>query len=168
MQNADLLYLGTEFTAFASINRGASWFKINGPTLPTVAIHEIAQPTTANEIVVATHGRSLWVLDVTRLRQLRPDHWKSQPDLFAPTSVTRWQLDFTREGMFRTGTRLFVGQNPSRNAMIDFVLAQKADKLSLKIVDIDRNVVRELDVSKEDDSGMHRVTWDLVGDPAPK
>jgi len=35
-----------------------------------VAIHEIAQPTTANEIVVGTHGRSIWVLDVSALRQL--------------------------------------------------------------------------------------------------
>ncbi len=78
IHNPDLLYLGTEFAAFASINRGASWFKINGPTLPTVAIHEFAQPTTANEIVAATHGRSLWVLDVTTLRQMKPDHFKDK------------------------------------------------------------------------------------------
>jgi photosystem II stability/assembly factor-like uncharacterized protein len=168
LRNPDLLYLGTEFALFASINRGAAWFKINGPTLPTVAVHEIAQPTTADEIVAATHGRSLWVLDVTTLRQLRAAHWKGQAELFAPAPVTRWHLDFTREGMFRTGTRHFVGQNPPRQAVFDYLLPKKAEKLSLKVLDPYGNVVRDLDVSKEKDAGIHRVNWDLVSGPAPK
>jgi photosystem II stability/assembly factor-like uncharacterized protein len=167
LHNGDLLYLGTEFAAFASINRGGSWFRINGPTLPTVAVHEFAQPTTANEIVAATHGRSLWVLDVTTLRQLKDNHWKGATELFAPATVTRWQLDFTREGMFRTGTRHFVGQNPSRNATFDFMLAKKAEKLSLKIFDIYGLLVRELDLAKEKEAGMHRVGWDLVSGKEP-
>ena len=61
--NPDVLYCGTEFGISVSVNRGAGWARLNN-NLPTVAIHEIAQPTTASEIVVATHGRSLWVLDV--------------------------------------------------------------------------------------------------------
>jgi photosystem II stability/assembly factor-like uncharacterized protein len=161
IQNPNLLYLGTEFALYASINRGESWFKINGEKLPTVAVHEIAQATTAPEIVAATHGRSLWVLDVTSLRQLKADHWKGYADLFAPALVTRWQLDFTHEGMFRTGTRHFVGQNPSRGAIFDYTLAKKADKLSLKVIDGNGNLVRELDVSKNKDAGMHRIAWDL-------
>src|SRR5262249_12516503 len=64
--NPNLLYLGTEFGCYASVNRGQAWTRINGEKgLPTVAVHEFAQPTTANDLVVATHGRSLWVLDVT-------------------------------------------------------------------------------------------------------
>jgi photosystem II stability/assembly factor-like uncharacterized protein len=165
LRNPDLLYLGTEFALFASIQRGASWFKINGATLPTVAVHEIAQPLTANEIVVATHGRSFWVLDVTTLRQLKPEHWKATTELFAPATVTRWQLDFTHEGMFRTGTRHFVGQNPSRQATFDYLLAKPADKLSLKVLDIHGNLVRDLDLSKEKETGTHRVGWDLVAGP---
>ncbi len=178
LQNADLLYLGTEFSLFASINRGASWFKINGQTLPTVAIHEIAQPTTAHEIVAGTHGRSIWVLDVTTLRQLKPAHLSPLPtggegpgvrgDFFAPATVTRWQLDFTREGMFRTGTRHFVGQNPSPNATFDFTLAKKADKLSLTVLDLHGNRVRDFDLAKEREPGFHRIGWDLVAGGEPK
>jgi photosystem II stability/assembly factor-like uncharacterized protein len=164
----DLLYLGTELALFASLDRGTSWLKINGSSLPTVAVHEIAQPTTANEIVAATHGRSLWVLDVTTLRQLKPSHEKGQADLFTPAPVTRWQLDFTHEGMFRTGTRHFVGQNPPRQAIFDFLLSKKAEKLSLKILDLHGNVVRAVDVSKEKEAGLHRVGWNLVSGPAPK
>lgn len=165
IRNPDLLYLGTEFALFASLDRGGSWFKINGATLPTVAVHEIAQPTTANEIVAATHGRSLWVLDVATLRQLKPDHWKAKLDLFAPGTATRWQYDFTREGMFRTGTRHFVGQNPPRGAAFDYVLAKPAEKLSLKVLDVHGNVVREFDLAKEKDAGAHRIAWDLGAGP---
>ncbi len=131
--NPDLLYLGTEFAIFASTQRGATWFKLNGPSLPTVAIHEIAQPITANEIVVATHGRSLWVLDVTTLRQIKTEPVKTA--LFTPAPFTRWQLDFTHEGMFKTGTRQFVGENTSRQAIFDYYLAQKPTSIALKVLD---------------------------------
>jgi hypothetical protein len=70
--------------------------------------------------------------------------------------------------MFKTGTRHFVGQNPSRQAAVDFLLAQKAAKLSLKILDPYGNVVRDFDVSKEKEAGFHRIAWDLVSGPAPK
>ncbi len=161
MINPDLLYVGTEFAAYFSLDRGASWHMMNGTTLPTVAVHEFAQATTANEIVAATHGRSLWVLDITTLRQLKPSEDKSR--LFAPAAFTRWQLDFTHEGMFKTGTRVFAGQNPPRLAIVDFFLPQKTANLSLKITDPVGKLVRELDVSKEMEPGVHRVTWDLVG-----
>ncbi len=163
--NPDLLYLGTEFAAWASINRGQSWFKINGDKLPTVAIHEFAQATTAPEIVAATHGRSLWVLDVTTLRQVKTDAAKDKTLLFTPATVTRWQLDTTHEGMFRTGTRVFLGENPPRGAVFDFVLGKKAEKLEMKIVDIQGKTVRTLDVTKETEPGIHRVTWDLSSEP---
>jgi hypothetical protein len=63
--------------------------------------------------------------------------------------------------MFRTGTRIFSGENPSRQVAIDFTLPKKADELSLKIYDIEGKMVRELDVSKESQAGVHRVTWNL-------
>jgi photosystem II stability/assembly factor-like uncharacterized protein len=166
LTNPELLYLGTEFAIFASTQRGATWFKLNGPSLPTVAIHEIAQPITANEIVAATHGRSLWVLDVTTLRQVKDEPIKTA--LFAPATFTRWQLDFTHEGMFRTGTRTFIGQNPSRQATFDYYLAQKPVDISLKVLDPEGKVMREFDLEKEAAAGWHRIAWDLVGGPGGK
>src|SRR5581483_5095506 len=148
-----------------SLDRGASWVKLNGPSLPTVAVHEVAQPATADEIVAATHGRSLWILDVTTLRQLKPEFARGPADLFAPATVTRWQLDFTHEGMFGTGSRPFAGQNPPREAHLDFYLPKKADKLSLQVFDPQGQLVRDLDVSKEKAAGLHRVAWNLVSGP---
>ena len=74
----------------SSLDRGKTWTKFNN-NLPTVAVHEVAIHPTAGEIVVATHGRSLWILDVTALRQMASEKIKDEPTLFKPNTVTRWQ-----------------------------------------------------------------------------
>ena len=55
IKNQNVLYAGTEFAAWASLDRGANWLKINN-NLPTVAIHEFAQHPTTGEVVVATQS----------------------------------------------------------------------------------------------------------------
>ena len=60
IENQNVLYLGTEFGVWVSIDRGGVWTKINN-NLPTVAVHELAQHPTTGEMVAATHGRSLWI-----------------------------------------------------------------------------------------------------------
>ncbi|MFO0957325.1 MAG: PDZ domain-containing protein [Isosphaeraceae bacterium] len=92
LKNPDLLYCGTEFAVYASIDRGRSWAKINN-NLPTVAVHELAQHPTSGEMIAATHGRSLWILDVTTLRQMTPDAIKSPVTLFEPNTVVRWRAE---------------------------------------------------------------------------
>src|SRR5206468_325160 len=64
LKNPNVLYLGTEFGVWCSLNRGQSWNSLN-TNLPTVAVHELAQHPTNGELVAATHGRSLWILDIT-------------------------------------------------------------------------------------------------------
>jgi photosystem II stability/assembly factor-like uncharacterized protein len=158
--NPDLLYLGTEFGAYLSLNRGQTWTRINGDSLPTVAIHEIAQPTTANEIVVATHGRSLWVLDVTTLRQFT-ESFANKPEtkLFSTSEMIRWRLEYGKEGMFSTGTRNFKGTNPSRIVSLDLMLDKKPTKVSLKVNDIQGKLVRDLEVKSA--PGFQRINWDM-------
>ena len=165
----DLLYLGTEFAAWASIDRGETWTKLNGNTLPTVAIHDFAQPTTANELVVATHGRSIWVLDISALRQLTPAIVKSTaPKLLKPSAAVRWQTQPGGLGPFSESARRFVGQNPIRGAIIDYVLPQKASRVALKIVDVSGKTISELKATTE--SGLHRNIWNMqtVNLPRPK
>jgi len=155
--NPNLLYLGTEFGAFASINRGAAWTKINGATgLPTVAVHEFAQPATANDLVVATHGRSLWVLDVTPLRQMTPEVVRGKTALMIPSPSIQWRQPSPVP--FSESHRVYTGQNPARGAQIDYVIGKKAEKASLKVLDVGGKTVREFPASTE--PGYYRFTWD--------
>jgi S1-C subfamily serine protease/photosystem II stability/assembly factor-like uncharacterized protein len=152
--NPRLLYLGTEFGAWCSLDRGASWNRL-GANLPTVAVHEFAIHPTAGEIVAATHGRSLWVLDVSALRQIKPEHLASDPVLYEPNTTMRWRSEPARS---RTNRR-FVGQNPTLGAQVYYALPQPAEKVTLKIVDIAGTTLRELPAKR--DAGLNRVTWDL-------
>jgi hypothetical protein len=159
--NPDLLYLGTEFGIWASVNRGGSWAKLNN-NLPTVAVHEVAQPTTASEIVVATHGRSLWVLDVASLRQMTPAVLQAPVTLFAPAPATRWRVESGRDNPYSLDVRKFYGTNPYRGAILDYVLTQPAKDVSLKVLDVTGKTVQEFRGGVSKEAGFHRLPWNLT------
>jgi hypothetical protein len=119
-------------------------------------VHEFALHPSAGEIVAATHGRSLWILDVTALRQMTPEALKAAAHLFKPSVATRWHSEPRRGGT----TRRFVGENPQPGAHLYYALTQKADKVTLKVLDVEGKLVRELRASAE--PGLHRVAWDLT------
>ena len=156
--NQNLLYLGTEFACFASVNRGGAWTKINGDKgLPTVAVHEFAQPTTANELVLATHGRSIWILDVTPLRQMTSEVVRGKTALFSPSPAIEWKRIPNQP--FSEAIRAFYGQNPQRGAQVDYVIGKKATKATVAIVDVSGRVIRQFNAATE--PGYYRISWDL-------
>ncbi len=154
IENPNLLYLGTEFGVWCSLDRGQTWNHLN-TNLPTVAVHEIAIHPTAGEIVAATHGRSLWVLDVTALRQLSPQALHTDARLYRPATAVRWHMELSRGQT----NRRFSGENPPFGTTIWYSLGKKASKASLKVLDIQGQLVREL--SSETQPGLHKVVWDL-------
>ena len=123
IKNADLLYLGTEFQFWVSLDRGQSWMSLN-TNLPTVAIHDIALHPTAGELVAATHGRSLWALDLTPLRQTTREVAKAAVHLYKPVSAVSWRYAPSHGGT----TRRFEGQNPAAAAMIDYRAGQESQQ----------------------------------------
>jgi S1-C subfamily serine protease/photosystem II stability/assembly factor-like uncharacterized protein len=157
--NSDVLYLGTEFGAWVSLNKGASWTRMNG-NLPTVRVDEFAQPTTANELVVGTHGRSIWVTDITAIRQMKSAVLKADVTLFTPSTAIRWRQGVGGESPYSVTDRKFVGQNPTRGATFEYLLTKPAKSVSLKVLDANGRVLRNFDRPKTE-SGWHKVTWDL-------
>jgi len=166
IENPNVLYLGTEFGVWVSIDRGGVWAKLNN-NLPTVAVHELAQHPTTGEMVAATHGRSLWVLDVTPLRQMKVETLKSQATLYRPATAMRWHREPTRGTPYGAGNHRFVGQNPPTGAQIYYSLAKKADKVQFKIVDYAGQTVREWPTKDLNTAGLHQLTWDLLRGARP-
>ena len=159
IKNEDVLYLGTEFAVYASLDRGKVWTKINN-NLPTVAVHELAQHPTAGELVAATHGRSVWILDVTPLRQMKPNTSKEDAKLFEPVTAVRWRTEPNRGSVYGIGSRVFEGENPPWGPQLYYSLAKKAEKsVSLKIVDFTGQTAATLKPKNE--PGLHRISWDL-------
>jgi photosystem II stability/assembly factor-like uncharacterized protein len=160
IENENLLYTGTEFAVWASIDRGGAWTKINN-NLPTVAVHELALHPTAGEMVAATHGRSLWVLDVTALRQMTDKAVKAKAFLYKPNDVVRWRQEPQRGSMYGTGSRKYVGENPPFGAQIYYSVTAPVKKATLLIQDYSGKTITELAAKPE--PGLHHTTWNLVG-----
>jgi photosystem II stability/assembly factor-like uncharacterized protein len=159
IKNENVLYLGCEFGAWVSVDRGENWTKFGG--LPTVAVHDFAQHPTSGEMVAATHGRALWIGDVSAIRQVSKETMAAKAKLYAPQEVIRWQSE-ARAG--DTGPRRFVGQNPGTNARIAYSLGANAQNVELTVSDALGNVVRRFDEAKTE-KGMHVLEWDFRPTP---
>jgi photosystem II stability/assembly factor-like uncharacterized protein len=155
VENPNLLYCGTEFSVFASIDRGGSWTRINS-NLPTVAVHEIAVHPTAGEIVAATHGRSLWILDVSALRQMKPETLKAKAHLYKPQTTVRWVMEPAHG---RTNRR-FVGENPKGGAHMYYSLTEPATKVTFEVFDIEGKSLGKWTATPK--AGLNRTTWDMT------
>ncbi len=118
-KRSGLLYAGTETGFYVSFDDGAHWQSLR-LNLPVTPVHDIA--VTADDIVVATHGRSFYVLDgVTVLRQATAEIAQEPVHLFAPSDATR---------------------SVSRGLIIDYYLKQAAAKVTLEIKDASGHTVR--------------------------
>jgi photosystem II stability/assembly factor-like uncharacterized protein len=158
-RNPKLLFAGTEHGLFVSSDQGGHWMRLK-LNLPTVPVDDIAIHPRENDLVVATHGRSLWILDdITPLEQMTDAAAGQELHLFDVRPATEWRIA-NRSGS--TGQKVFFGPNAPNGALIDYTLKSKADekeRVHISIVDKDGKEVREIDGTK--DAGINRVVWDL-------
>ncbi len=158
MVNRNVLYLGTEFGLWVSVDRGASWTKFHND-LPTVSIHEVAQHESNGEIVVGTHGRGAWAIDVTPLQQMNAAARNAGVHLYTPNTVVQWRFAPERG---RGAHGWFTGENPSRSASIYYSLGENASDLKIEVFDIAGRLVRTLDIPDGGtQAGLHKIDWDL-------
>ena len=136
-----LLAAGTETGMFISFNGGADWqaFQLN---LPVVPITDLAFHKREQELVVATQGRSFWILDdVPLLYQLSPAALKEPAHLFQPKDAVRGV-----RGGFEIPSSRPVGQNPAGGVAIYYSLAAKPkekEEITLEILDADGKLVKK-------------------------
>ncbi|MDE3172881.1 MAG: hypothetical protein KGN74_07395, partial [Gemmatimonadota bacterium] len=162
-RNPDLLYAGTEMGAWASWDRGAHWVSLRD-NLPVVPVRDIKIHPRDNDLLLATHGRGLYILDdITALQHL-PAAQEREATLFDVRPAIKWN-QWNRDG--NQGQKAWRGQNPPAGALITYYLkTQPRDEVDLTVTDQSGAVVhRARRIS--DDAGINRVAWDLHFDPAP-
>lgn len=158
LKNENLLFLGCEFSSWYSIDAGETWTQIKGG-LPTVAVHEFAIHPTAGEVVAATHGRSLWVADISVLRQLSPATKDQDFVLYQPKKAIKRRSKPSRGS---SGTRRFIGQNPPTGTRIAYSLGKNARNVRLRVLDFRGEVVKTFEASNR--AGLHVFDWNLQKD----
>ncbi len=174
-----LLYAGTELGVFVSFDDGAHWQPLQ-LNLPPSPIHDLVVKD--DDLVVATHGRSFWVLDdVTPLRQVNAQSASADVVLYQPQTALR--LHYSQE----FDRRQPVGDNPPPGAIIDYYFkTEPKDEAVLEILDAQGKVVRRISSKEKKENeqppewpdrvekvktipakeGMNRFAWDLrMNDP---
>ena len=150
----DLLFLGTEVTCWASADRGRKWFRLGN--LPTVQVRDLVIQDRDADLVAATHGHGIVVIDIAPLRQITGDTAKARVHLFTPERATRWNM----RSRGTQGNREWTAPNPPDGAVIYLWTADEpGDGAQVEIVDILGDRVASLDVPQK--AGLHTLSWNL-------
>lgn len=145
-----LLYSGTETGVYVSFDDGENWQSLQ-LNLPVVPIYDITIRN--DDLVVATHGRSFWILDdLTLLHQLKDETLSSKMHLFQPRETYR--MGFSSR--FRGGA---VGENPSSGVVVYYYLEDVPKKeVTLEFLDSGGNLIKTF---RSAEAGMNRFEWDM-------
>ncbi len=154
-----ILYVGTEFGLFASTDGGANWAQFKPNNFPDVAVRDIFLQERDDALVLATHGRGIWIVDdVSPIRALTPATLAASAALIASAPV---QQRVGGQGGWAEGNATYNGENPPDGAVISYY--QKArhvvGRMTLEVLDAQGQVVDTLPASKR--KGLNRVVWSM-------
>jgi hypothetical protein len=164
-KNRNLLYVGTEFGLFISLDAGKEWKRFMND-YPTVRTDDILVHPRENDLIVATHGRSVWIVDdISPLQQLTPELQAQDAALFDIRPAVAW-LNDQQHGQQVGGQKVFVGENAPRGSEISYYLKSAASgDVKITIADATGKVIRNIDGTKN--AGINRVLWNLAPNPPP-
>ena len=155
--NPDLLFLGTEFGLYITLDGGNSWTKF-GNNMPSAAVHFIDLQKRTNDLVMGTHGRGIIIIDdISPLREINKEVMKEKVHFFSSKPfVMTDQSGFN--GSFGTETQ-FVGANSTTSAQIKYFLPKRHTfgKMSLEIQDMEGNTLTTIGAGKA--KGINIVNW---------
>ncbi|HXF96387.1 MAG TPA: hypothetical protein VNI61_09835 [Gemmatimonadales bacterium] len=162
--NPDLLFLGTEFGLYVSLNAGRNWFRwTHGlPTAPAAAL--MVHPRD-HDLVIGTHGRSVYILDDIRPLRTATAAILARPvHVFEIPAAYQYRLRPQR-GYSSTGDVPFEGENRPYGALVTYSVNPGSDtgRVEIEVLDSTGAVVRRLDGPAR--RGINRVSWNLRRDP---
>jgi photosystem II stability/assembly factor-like uncharacterized protein len=158
-RNPNLLFVGTETGVFLSITGGNYWVQLKN-NLPTVMAWDMLIHPRENDLVLATHGNSFWILDdITILEELTPEVIKVDSHLCSIKPA----IQFHR--FDRGGHSDFSTPNPPDGAIITYSInpeMTKSPKVKIEILDAEGKLIQSLNPRQgEKGTGIQRLVWDL-------
>lgn len=147
-KNQNVLYAGTERGLFVSLDKGANWSRFNA-NLPTVPVDDILIHPRDNDMILGTHGRSVWILDdINAIQEMTPQVMDSSVHLFDIRPAYEWRGGRGGGGGgFGYGNRTFMAPNPPSGAILDIYLKNALtgrERVNISITDKDNQPIRTL------------------------
>jgi photosystem II stability/assembly factor-like uncharacterized protein len=152
-----LLYAGTELGLWVSFDGGAKWASLR-QNMPPVPVRDIQIQPREDDLLVATHGRGLYIMDDIRPLQHIAEALRTDAELFDIRPATRWNI-WGKDG--NLGQAVWKAPNPPEGVIIDYYLkADQKDDVVVTIADKAGKTIRTLRRAPKT-AGVNRVTWDL-------
>ena len=153
----NMLFLGTEFGLWISLDGGKQWAEYKGHEFPAVAVRDIVVHPRESDLVLATHGRGIWIVDdISPLRKLTPEVM-AQDAVFLAGNPTQQRL--SANGGWAEGDATFTGANPPDAALITYYQKKRHifGKMKIEIYDDQGKLVDTLPANSR--RGLTRVQW---------
>jgi hypothetical protein len=153
-KNPDLLFVGTEFAVYVSGSGGKNWtkMKINMPTQP---VHDLLIHPRENDLVVATHGRGIFITDISPLQECTPDVLAKDVHLFTVEPKVKWVQNKTNATSFAN----FPGESEPNAVMINYYLNEEVKSEVTVSIFKGNKLINEL--KGKNSSGIHQVQWNM-------
>ncbi|MCS6805308.1 MAG: glycosyl hydrolase [Acidobacteriota bacterium] len=154
-----LLFLGTEFGLFISLDGGRQWARFTGGNFPPVAVRDIAIHPRESDLILATHGRGIWIIDdITPLRALTPE-LLAQEATFVDARPSVMTIPASEFGFY--GDAEFTGRSAPENAVITYYQKKRHifGDLKFEIYDSSGRLISTIAGNKR--RGLNRVEWPM-------
>ena len=152
-KNRDLLFLGSEMGFRVSLDAGNSWTRFRS-NFPTVAVHDLVIHPKELDLVIATHGRSIWTLDISGLEGLTKEDLEK--DVAVPQPQDALFLG-RASGTYWDGDRYYISPNTQPSSRIHYFLKKAAKDVTVIVSDIKGERTQEYSGGTE--PGLNFVTW---------
>lgn len=155
-KNPNFLVVGTELALFFSLDGGQSWTRVRG-NMPTTPIYDLKIHPRENELIVATHGRGIWIADITPFQHLT-SAVQAQPAALVPVQpAVQWNTGLTP---FRANYN-FRGESRAPGVHINYYLQRDVTgDVTIQVYDGARVIA---DVQGPKTAGVHKVLWSMQG-----
>jgi photosystem II stability/assembly factor-like uncharacterized protein len=157
--NPNLLFVGTEFGLWISVDGGQHWAQYKGSGFPAVAVRDIVVHPREGDLVLATHGRGIWIVDdISPLLALTPELMAKEATLIPGRSAIQY---FDVNGGWPEGDEAFSGRNRPSEAQITYYQKGRHIFGDLKIEVFDQNNKLVDTVPGSKHRGLNRASWSM-------
>jgi len=154
-RNPNLLFVGTDLGVHVTLDGGKTWFKMKN-NLPTQPVHDLKIHPRDRDLIVATHGRGIFIADITPLEQMTPEVLAKNIYLYSIEPKIRWVVNRTPH----SSSANFNGESEPNAISIYYHLQSKAPaEVKIQVWKGDR-LINE--INGESTPGLHRALWNMT------
>jgi photosystem II stability/assembly factor-like uncharacterized protein len=165
-RNPQLLFAGTERSVFATLDGGRSWRRLGAGLPANALVHDLLIHPRDNDLVVATHGRGVFIADISPLQEMKDGFFSEDVFLFQPEPKIQWTPRGTKPS---EGDRIFNAPNEPAGVVVHYFLktaVKEKDKVVVRIADLYGEEMAAIE--GKGGAGLQSVVWPMHRPPAKK